>query len=208
MVRNSVLIGALLMSSAALLAPVSGCASTEDKRVEARHTAKTFRESLADRPKQIDATMSSLYEVTSGATTNRGASYREFSEQVAYLQGDAQHVAKHADTARTDADKFFQQWARDAVKAAPDKREQMEGAMAGRTTNYQTALSYLDNGRDRYRALMTDLNDIKRTLDANLSAYSSDAVRGKVGDAQLKAFELKNYIARLSEQIDSTLAMK
>ena len=71
-----------------------------------------------------------------------------------------------------------------------------------------TAISYLDSAKQQYRDLVAQLNDIKRSIDANSASSTTPAVQNKVSEASLKAVETKNYIARLGEQIDAILATK
>lgn len=201
----SVLVAAVAGST---LSTLSGCASSEPQREDVREAAGTLRQSMKKAPAQIDATMNALYQATSGDNTNRASRYNAFKSQLVILEEDARFIRQDAQKARADAAKYFKQWASESVAADPSKSTQMTPVMEGRVSNYETALTYLDGGRDAYQALLTDLNDIKKALDANLNDANSAAVGKKVQAAKVHSVDLKNYIAVLSDRIDTTLAKK
>lgn len=190
------------------LITLPGCKSNEQERIDARSAAGTLRQAMKSAPAQIDTTMNALYQATSGDNTNRAARYNAFKSQSVILEEDAKFIRQDAQRARADAAKYFKQWAQESVAADPSKAVQMTPVMEGRINNYDTALTYLDGGRDSYQALVTDLNDIKKALDANLGDANSAAIEKKVNAAKLHSVDLKNYIAVLSERIDATLAKK
>ena len=198
---------ALAMASGTL-ATLSGCANDDQNRMEARDSAASLRKSLATAPAQVDTAMNSLFQATSGDNTNRLARVRDFKAKLVTLREDARYISNHATRARADAAKYFKEWAAEAIAADPSKSVQMTPVMEGRVANYETALSYLDGGRESYKALVADLTDIEKALDANINDANSAAVSRKVSEAKLHSVDLKNYIAVLSDKIEASLAKK
>jgi hypothetical protein len=198
---------ALCIAAIAAASFLSACASsTERAESKSVSSARSFRDDLTVMPSRVDATMNKLYEVTSTTNTNRGDSYNAFRDQLQYLQQDANRVSGEADKAKSDRERYFREWNREAAKSDPAKREEMKTTAAAERLRYDTAVSYLDSAKQNYRDLIAQLNDINKKLGANLGSYSSPEVQDGVSNAVLKSTNLKNYMARLTEQIDTALA--
>jgi hypothetical protein len=207
--RTCVNVGVLaLMAASVSVATLAGCASPDQSRMEVRDSAASLRKSLATAPAQVDTAMNALYQATSGDTSNRLERVRDFKAKLVTLREDARFIGNHSSRARADAAAYFKQWAAEAVAADPSKKVQMTPVMEGRVSNYETALSYLDGGRDSYKALVADLTEVEKALDANMADAASPAVSKHVHAAKLHSVDLKNYIAVLSDKIDSSLAKK
>jgi len=208
MSRTSTTACAAALLAGSTLFTLTACQSAEKQREEARDSAATLRSSLKSAPAQIDSTMNALFQATSGDNTNRAVKYDTFRRQFSSLQSDAATVRDHALRARADAAKYFRTWANEAAAADPAKRTSMKDAAEGRVANYDTALSYLDGGRDAYTKLLTDLTDIQRQLDKNLTLANSGEIEKLVNTAKIHSVDLKEYISVLSDRIDKTLATK
>lgn len=207
--RKFATVGVLVVAAAGLFAgTMSGCATDESRRQEVRSSAASLRKSLATIPAQVDSTMNALFQATSGDNTDRLNRYRDFKTKFSALKEDARYISDHAQRARADSARYFKEWAAEAVAADPSKKAQMTPAMEGRINNYETALSYLDGGRDSYKALIADLTDIETALDNNLAIANSAEIGKKVNSAKLHSVDLKSYSVVLSDRIDSALAKK
>jgi hypothetical protein len=200
---------ALAVVSAGLaLATFAGCASHDQDRMDARESAASLRKTLSTTPAQVDSTVNALVQATSGDNTNRLERFRDFKTRFSALKENGRYIGDHAKRARADSAAYFKEWAAESVAADPSKKAKMTPAIEGRMTNYTTALGYLDGGRDAYIALVAELGEIEKTLDADLSLANSAEVGKKVNTAKLHGVDLKSYIAVLSDRIDSALATK
>ncbi|MFT3685308.1 MAG: hypothetical protein QM783_10350 [Phycisphaerales bacterium] len=207
--RTNNTIWTLALAAAAVSAvSLTGCASSDQQRMDVRESAASLRKTLNTAPAQIDSTMNALYQATSGDDTNRLARYRDFKTKFSAFKENGRYVADHSKQARAHSAEYFKEWAAESVAADPSKKVQMTPVMEGRFNNYETALSYLDGGRDSYNALLADLSDIEKALDADLKQANSAAVEKKVNAAKLHSIDLKNYCAVLTSRIDSSLSTK
>lgn len=200
-------LGVLAVAAAGLsLVTAAGCASSDQDRMEAREATTSLRKTLETAPAQVDTVMNALFQATSGDTNGRLERVRDFKAKLVTLREDARYIGAHSTRARANAAAYFKEWANEAVAADPSKRVRMTPVMEGRVSNYDTALSYLDGGRDSYKALLADLTEVEKALDANMADAASPAVSKHVHNAKLHSVDLKNYIAVLSDKIDSSLA--
>ena len=206
--RKYATIGALAVTACLFGAAPTGCANNDSRGQEVRASAVSLRKTLTTTPAQVDSTMNALFQATSGDNNDRLTRYRDFKTKFSALKEDGKYIGEHAKRARADSAKYFKEWAAEAVAANPSKQTEMSAVMEGRQVNYDTALSYLDGGRDSYKALVADLTDIEKALDANLAVANSAEIEKKVNTAKLHAVDLKSYSAVLSDRIDASLAKK
>lgn len=187
---------------------VSGCASdTEAKRAEARGAAGSFRSSLNTMPGQIDATMAKLATLSDNRTSDKSKALSEFRKELSNMDSDARRLSQEADHATKDADAYFRQWAREAATSS-NKQEAAGESMATKRAHYETARSYLENARRHYLGLTEGLHNIERMYSAGNVNSADPAVSAAIEQATQDSVYVKNYIARLGEQIDSTLGLK
>jgi hypothetical protein len=203
MKRTFLCVAAMALAASTL----GGCKSSTEKAEEKSvASARTFRHDLAQMPARVDGTMNTLYDVGATNTTNRADRYNAFRDQLNWLQQDAKRVAAEADKAKSDRETYFREWNREAVRADAAKREDMNATAAARRINYDNAVAYLENAKENYRQLVAQLNDINKMLGGDLTKFSSPDVQQGINNATVKSTNLKNYISRLTEQIDSALA--
>jgi hypothetical protein len=208
LLRTSIGIIGLGMWVVAGGALVSGCASdTEAKREEARSAAGTFRASLGTMPGQIDATMSKLAVLTDNRTADKSTALSEYRTELAKMDSDARRLGQEADHATKDADAYFRQWAREAAVSA-NKQETAGQSVEVKRAHYETARSYLENARQRYLGLTQGLHNIERMYAGGNVSSTDPAVSAAIEQATQDSVYVKNYIARLGEQIDTTLRLK
>jgi hypothetical protein len=189
---------------------LAGCASgAEATRSQARGEADSFRQSLSEMPGHIDKTIASLMTLSDNRAADKSKELKTFKNELATMDRDAREIGKQADRATSDADAYFSAWARETARTAdPQKRQEMERTMTSRRANYETAQSYLNSARRRYLDLTENLHDIARMYERSGTDSTQPAVRDAIDQSVQDSVYVKNYVARLSEQIDTVLGIK
>lgn len=187
----------------ALMAPVffTACASTPQQEREARrgqHSARQFRAELKQMSPHIDRTVSSLNAVVAGGDFDRQAALRTFSRDVSRLNQHAILVREQADSLLRNADAYFAHW-EDEYRVAPSGEDPARITTLDR---YRTFSTTLESGRHYFRRFASDLQEIERTLSADLSEASVTAARSMLGQANLDSVNLKQTIAVLQAELD------
>lgn len=208
--RSVLLAGALVVAACSSALVTGGCKSPQEAaRETARASAGDFRTALQSMPGNIDSMTGKLASLIDARNTNRGASYLDFTRQLPLLDRDALMISDQADKATADASAYFKEWGKSSMNTAdPAKRAAMETAMANRKTDYNTALAYLNDGKKSYRDLMGNLRDIEAKLKSGVTQESINAAGPAIQKAMMDATNVKNMVARMTEQLDATLGLK
>jgi uncharacterized protein (DUF3084 family) len=201
----------ITISSLAIMlagASLTGCASAERSREEARASASSFQSSLQKLPPSIDSTLKALAETISTGNTNRAESFREFSQQLNYMNSFAERLGKHADAAQANAQEFFRQYTEEAMSSRdPAARSAAMANLTSRQDAVETAAWYLNQGRNKYREFAGTLRDIQNQLRGDLSPAAVERMTMKVQAVIAEGNDVRNYVDRLDEQIDSILSI-
>jgi ABC-type transporter Mla subunit MlaD len=160
-------------------------------------------------PGQIDAVMNNLNTLTAGTTTNRAEVFEEYSRNLTQLEHHAKSVAHARDDAEKNSQKYFREWLQSSRSYKdPAKRDAaIQSLEAGRSQTDQ-ARAYLNQGAGDFRSLTDQLNGIRSTLGKDMSPATVQKVGSSLGPVLDKANNVKQYIARLDEQIDAALAAR
>ncbi len=202
----------LSLAFAALLIPAlsSGCASsTERARTEARDSAESFQKSLVELPRKIDATTDKLLSLQSTATTDKAEAFRDFSKALDSQQRAAEDLGKQADAAAADSEEFFRKYVEDAMSGRdPAARKAAMDSISSRKDARDAAMSYIEKARKSYRDLAGSLRDVQNDLRNDLSPAAISKQSPKIQKVVQQAKDVKDYVARLDEQITTALNIK
>ncbi|HBS29101.1 MAG TPA: hypothetical protein DEB06_06540 [Phycisphaerales bacterium] len=184
-----------------------GCATQAERaRSTARSSATDFQRSLEGLPSRIENTLTSLNQVTAGNNTNRAASFREFSQALQFQQDAATRLGRQADAAQANSQEFFRQYIAQAMASRdPAARQNAMDSLAGRQDAVNSALRFLNDGRNQYREFAGTLRDLQNDLRVDLSQASIDRLTPRVQAAIRQGTDLRNYIDRLDEQLNAVL---
>ncbi len=187
-----------------------GCeTSTERARSSARGAAGYFLESLEDAPAQIDATTAALTKATAGDVSDRKAAVKDFTRELNELETHALSVARARDNAENRTQEYFREWLKESrtIKSESERNDAIKRLDAGQA-NVSQALEYLRLGARDFRALNDEMLAAGKSLSADMSAANVEKVRQSLAPVYDNATMVKAYIARLEDQITSTLARK
>ncbi len=207
MARRSVSAALVLLCASVLV--LAGCSTTAGYGKRAARSARDFQEELQVMPGQIDAVMNDLNTLTAGTTTNRADVFKQYSKDLEKLEDHAKSVAHARDEAVKNSQKYFREWLQSSRSYKdPAKRDAALRALDAGQSQTNQALAYLNQGADDFRSLTDQLNEIKSTLARDMSPANVQKVGSNLGPVLDKADDVKQYIARLDEQIDAALAAR
>lgn len=210
--RSSLVVRTIVAVSVAvgMVHTIPGCASsTERAASEARSSVSKFRENLEAMPNNIDRTIAALDEMRSTQNTNRAKTYRDLSTQFAWMQNRAKDLGEQADKATSDSDAYFRAWVGEAMKnSSSEERREAQDAISARRDLRDQAVRYLSEGRQQYTELANSIRDLQTSLRGNLTQANVSALTPQIERTVLKATDVKEYIARLDEQIDAILNVR
>ena len=202
----------LIALSAMMTLVIAGAGCSSQKEVAgtvASRSVRDFQKDLDAVPGQIDSVMSSLTKLTAGDTADRASALTSYSKDLKELTSQASRIASARDQAESDTQRYFREWLKESrsIKSSSERDAAYQALDAGKART-DIALGYLDNAATEYRALAEQFTQIQSMLTKDLSASSVQQVASQLGPVFDKASATKNYVARLSEQIDAALLGK
>lgn len=189
------------------LTTFTACKSSKEVASEvAARDVRSFQAGLDKIPGQIDTVMAKLNSLTAGDATNRAELLAGYTRELRTLSQQGAQVAAAKDEAERNVQRYFREWVKESrgIKTDADRQAAYQAIDAGKTRT-DTAMSYLSNGSRDFRALLDQLNGFQTTLTKDLGPASVKSVGDQSGLVSDLGIKVKGYIARLSEQIDSTL---
>ncbi len=196
--------------AATVLLPAAGCQSAKQKAAsQTASTVAAFRKNLNAMPNNIDQVIASLTALRNTENTNPAQTYRNLTEQFAWMQNRAKELGVQADKATADSSAYFRAWAAEAMAdKSPAERKCVADNISARRDLRDTALSYLTDGRKRYQDLAYSVRDVQNGLRGNLTQANITKLTPQIEQIVLQATDVTNYIDRFDDQIDTILATK
>lgn len=203
--KLSVLAAVILAGSS--LCTLPACKSSKEVASEvATRDVRSFQQNLDQVPGQIDRTMATLSQLTSGNATNRQQLLTDFTNQLSTLKSHAYELGAQRDAAEKNVQRYFREWAKESrgISSTADRQNAYQAIDAGRART-DIAMDYMRNGARDFRSLTDKLSGFQKTLSTDMSPDAIRRVGDQFGVTNDDAIKVKGYIARLSEQIDATL---
>ena len=163
-----------------------------------------LRADLVAGKEQIDRTMSALAAVSDPNQPNLQAAYRTYCDELDKLSAHQQRLAAEAEAMRQARTTYFARWDErvsdidnPTIRAAAEERRT-------RLRNAQERIS-TDAGqaRDAYRPLMSDLQDVRKFLDGDLSKDTTAVLGPATTKAQKDAQVVKERIDVVIADLDA-----
>ena len=149
---------------------------------------------------QLDATVSALTAMVNNPATDLAPQYKAFATSLSQLEATAKKVRDAAAEMETNGQAYFADW--DAQIAAiqnedirertAERRKVVEANLKELKENYTSA-------RDGFQPLMSDLQDIRTVLGADLTMEGLDSVKKTVNKTTGRADDVKESLQELSD---------
>ena len=198
------------LPSAAVLAVLLGCASTETapKMPTPRDDFREYRQIVVEAMRLVDTAMSSLDEVSVQANRNPRLAYDAFAKVVHRLEVDSIKVRAHTLAMRARGDAYFERW--EKYLAGVDNEQVRQLAEQHRPElkrSFEQAQQASQQVREVFRPFLSDLQKLRAVLEADPSLARIDAAKSLILAAQDKGREVHQGLDRLLAEMNSMTAL-
>jgi hypothetical protein len=146
----------------------------------------SLQEEIGKGKTQLQTTIASLEAVVASAGSDAKSKSSEFAKNMAALDAQAAAIKAKADDMRARGTAYFKAWEDQlATVATPSIKEAAEKRRDQLTKNYEGVTVAFEAARDASKPLISDLKDVQKMLDTDLSADSVKALADPV--ARIKA---------------------
>ncbi len=192
----------------AAVAAFSGCASSGYEQADKTGAGiAEFRSEIINGKKAIDATMKSLNQVATTATTNPRKAFEQYSEDVADLESSAADVRKLSQDVKAQGKSYFTQWEK---QLADVKNPEIRNLAAERKAKLQQSFDAIRQAAEPLKAQfdpwMSDLKDLQKYLANDLTIAGVDAAKGLIAKTRAGGTEVQKSMDTLIAELNSVSA--
>lgn len=192
--------------AALFLFAFAGCSTTGQERTASQvESIQQFRTSLDAGSKQIDATVSALEQITASSTGDLQPTYKKFGAELSKLDSDAAAAKARSEAMRARTKDHLQKWEEEtrATITSPALQRISEEQRAKARERFEELRRSAEAGREAYTKLSSDLHDIQKILDLNLTPAGVAAVKPVVLQVRADAKVVQASIGEIVGKLDT-----
>jgi hypothetical protein len=193
--------GILALGVTAVLA---GCATSPIERRErvVSDTQDTQRYIVQTRA-QMAATMAALNGLQGKSGDPLRVQYQQFDREYERLESLANDLSSHAASVRREGDELLKTWQEEAATLQdPELRRRAEERRADRASAYQAVANEMSQTQQTLSSFLTDLRDIRRYLQVDLTPNGVANVQDKVTAANQRVDQVTQSLAQLNQRLE------
>lgn len=200
--------GTLVACLALALAPTPGAFAAEsaDRAQETRAKIGAARTESAKIRNQVALTLEELNRLRK-ETVELRSQFQLYARELVKMEEQAQVVRNRVISMEEKGQAYFQAW-EDTIKsiANQDIREQAQKRYNKRVKSYNKIVKAMTEARDELIPFMSDLNDIKKLLDSELSRESVKSASNLVKQANWHGEDVTESLKDVETELDRVSA--
>jgi len=133
--------------------------------------------------------------------------FEKFKTELAELEVQAKIARDRADTMKKNGQSSFAAWEKE-VEAInnPDIRKEAKDRFAKRKKSYEKILKAMEEARKELAPFMSDLNDIRKLLESELTSSSVAATKSTIRSADWHGEDVRDSLTDVEKEIDRVSA--
>jgi chromosome segregation ATPase len=199
--------------SLALLLALTSCplsfvraADAPEQAALVKEKIQTLRTECAQGRQQVTVTVEELARLTAKNVELR-PQFEKFKAELVKMEGQAAFASTRADAMKSKGQEFFADWEQQ-IKSIQneDIRKSAEKRLAKRKKSYDKIISATQEAKAELVPFMSDLNDIKTLLDAELTQNSVASAKKLIKQAGLHGKDVAESLQDVELELDRVAA--
>jgi chromosome segregation ATPase len=197
---------AALLTLALLPARLSIAADSAEQAAMVKEKIQTLRKECALGRAQITLTLEELSRLTVAGVELR-PQFEKYKSELAKMEEKAKGARERADSMKEKGQAFFSEWEQQ-VKTIQneDIRKEASKRLAKRKKSYDKILSTMQEAKNELVPFMSDLNDIRKLLDSELSANSVASTKSLIRQANWHGEDVRESLTDVEKELDRVAA--
>jgi len=199
-------------NSVAMLAlafvPVSHlmAADSAEQAAVVKEKIQNLRQECAQTRNQITLTLEQLSRLSVKGVELR-PQFEKFTAELAKMEDKAKVARNRSVSMKEKGHAFFQEWEAQ-VKGIQneDIRKEAEKRLAKRRKSYGKILTAMEEAREQLVPFMSDLNDVKKLLESELSASSVASTKSLIRQANWHGEDVRESLSDVEKELDRVSA--
>lgn len=188
------------------LASSAFAADSAKQAAAVKEKIQTLRSESSQVRNQITLTLEELTRLTVKGVELR-PQFEKFTAELAKMETQAKTAATRADSMKEKGEAFFAEW-EEQVKTIQneDIRKEAEKRLAKRKKSYGKILSAMVEAKQELVPFMSDLNDIKKLLDSELTTSTVGATKNLLRTANWHGEDVRESLTDVEKELDRVSA--
>jgi len=197
---------AALLALALAPAPLAVGADSAEQAALVKEKIQTLRRECAQGRNQITLTLEELSRLTVAGVELR-PQFEKFKAELVKMEEKAKSARDRADSMKEKGQAFFSEWEQQ-VKTIQneDIRKEATKRLAKRKKSYDKILSTMQEAKSELVPFMSDLNDIRKLLDSELTATSVASTKNVIRQANWHGEDVRDSLSDVEKELDRVAA--
>jgi len=171
-----------------------------------REKIQSLRSDCAQWRNQITLTLEELSRLTVPGVELR-PQFEKFKAELVKMEDKAKGARERADSMKQKGQAFFAEWEQQVSSIRnEDIRKEAAKRLAKRKRSYDKILSTMQEAKAELVPFMSDLNDIKKLLDSELTQGSVAAAKGLIRQANWHGEDVRESLTDVEKELDRVAA--
>jgi len=195
------LVSAVALITLASITPAIGAESTEQAK-EVQKKIEALRIEAVGVRRQVGMTLESLNRLQSESVDLR-EQFTQYTEALAKMEAQAKVARERAEAMGKEGRAFFNSWEQQIGSIAnTEVRELAKARYDKRAKSYQKIIASMGEVRELAKPFMSDLNDLKTLLGAELSRETVTSAKKLFQQANLRGGDVTESLADVETALD------
>jgi chromosome segregation ATPase len=187
-------------------APRAVGADSADRAALVKEKIQSLRQECAQGRNQITLTLEALSRLSVPGVELR-PQFEKYKAELAKMEDKARTARDRAVSMREKGQAFFSEWEQHAKSIQnEDIRKEAEKRLAKRRKSYGKILSAMEDAREQLVPFMSDLNDVRKLLESELSSSSVASTKSLIRQANWHGEDVRESLSDVEKELDRVAA--
>ena len=181
-------------------------ADSAERAAMVKEKIQSLRQECAQTRNQITLTLEALSRLTVEGVELR-PQFEKYKAELAKMEDKARSARDRATSMKEKGQAFFSEWEQQ-TKAIQneDIRKEAEKRLAKRRKSYGKILSTMEEAREQLVPFMSDLNDVRKLLESELSSSTVGSSKSLIRQANWHGEDVRDSLTDVEKELDRVAA--
>jgi chromosome segregation ATPase len=206
--KASIRCSALVSLLALALVPtsISIAADSAERAAMVKEKIQSLRQDCVQGRRQITATLEELGRLT-GEGVDLRPQFEKFKAELVKMEEKAKSARNRADSMREKGTAFFSEWEQQVNTIQNEEiRNEAATRLGKRKKSYDKILAAMQDAKAELVPFLSDLNDIRKLLESELSAGSVASAKNTIKKAKWHGEDVQESLSDVEKELDRVSA--
>jgi len=195
-----------LLALALAPAPLALGADSAERAAMVKEKIQSLRQECAQTRNQVTLTLEALSRLTVQGVELR-PQFEKYKADLAKMEDMARSTRDRAVSMKEKGQAFFSEWEQRTREIQnEDIRKEAEKRLAKRRKSYGKILSAMEDAREQLVPFMSDLNDVRKLLESELSTSTVASTKSLIRQANWHGEDVRESLSDVEKELDRVSA--